>query len=77
MLQMNYSMLLNIFYKVKLDRQNVNGEIISFVVKHANVNQIIGANENATYPNITLREDVSLLDLAVGGSLNCTFLLRQ
>jgi hypothetical protein len=34
---------------------------------------MIGANENATYPNITLREDISLLDLAVGGSLNSNF----
>ena len=42
-------------------------------VKHSNVHQIIGANESETYPNITLREDISLLDLAVGGSLNSCF----
>jgi hypothetical protein len=37
------------------------------LVKHANVDQIIGANENTVYPNITLKEDVNLLDLAVNG----------
>jgi hypothetical protein len=37
------------------------------VVKHSNVDQIIGANENSTYPNITLREEVNLLDLSVSG----------
>ncbi|CAF3330500.1 unnamed protein product [Rotaria sp. Silwood1] len=36
-------------------------------VKHANVDQIAGANENSTYPNITLKQDVSLIDLAVNG----------
>lgn len=36
-------------------------------MKHANVDQIVGANANETYPNITLREDISLLDLAVSG----------
>jgi hypothetical protein len=36
-------------------------------VKHTNVDQIIGANENSTYPNITLRQEISLLDLAVTG----------
>ncbi|CAF2892388.1 unnamed protein product [Rotaria sp. Silwood2] len=36
-------------------------------VKHANVAQIAGANENSTYPNIILKQDVSLIDLAVNG----------
>lgn len=48
-------------------------QLIHCVVKHANVGQIIGANENETYPNITLREDISLLDLSVGGNLNHHF----
>ncbi|CAM2697277.1 unnamed protein product [Rotaria socialis] len=34
-------------------------------VKHANVDQIAGANHNSTYPNITLQQDASLLDMAV------------
>ena len=39
-------------------------------MKHANLDQIGGANENSAYPNVTLKEDASLLDLAVGGETN-------
>lgn len=40
---------------------------LKILVKHANVDKIVGANQNSAYPNITLREEVSLLDLAVSG----------
>jgi hypothetical protein len=65
-------MQLNIFYKVKIEKPKINNVQIKhyvffLIVKHANVDQIIGANENTVYPNITLKEDVNLLDLAVNG----------
>jgi hypothetical protein len=47
------------------------------VVKHANVDHLVGANENSTYPNITLREDVNLLDLSVNGQLKELFSFRK
>ncbi len=62
-----------LFYAAQYILQGKNRSIkendVSFfcVVKHANVDQIVGANENTTYPNITLRQDISLLDLAVSG----------
>ena len=37
------------------------------VVKHANLAEHEGANQNELYPNITLKEDTSLLELAVKG----------
>lgn len=67
-------MLLNIFYKVsESQKRRILCPFIDCVVKHANVGQIIGANQNEEYPNITLREDISLLDLAVGGNFNHYF----
>lgn len=37
-------------------------------MKHANLSENVGANQNELYPNITLNEDVSLLDLSVQGT---------
>ena len=48
-------------------------DFVYILVKHANVDQIKGANQNNTYPNIILKQDVNLLDLAVSGEFNKYF----
>ena len=60
-------MQLNTFYKVTTTSNINNKRRLSLAVKHANVDQIAGANANSAYPNITLKEDVNLLDLAING----------
>ncbi len=50
-----------------MNNVQINRLVFFCIVKHANVDLIIGANENTTYPNITLRQEISLLDLAVNG----------